>query len=98
MNPSLNIVVSTPALPDAAAKPLHPGDLAAVDARFEAFSITSDPFRNMQMADCELVQEFARQILPKLVTRELKRDISCMPNQQSSSRFLVRGKILRTLT
>jgi hypothetical protein len=98
MNPSLNIVVSTPALPDAAAKPLHPGDLAAVDARFEAFSITSDPFRNMEMADCELVQEFARQILPKLVTRELKRDINCVPNQQSSSRFLVRGKVLRTLT
>lgn len=97
MAPSLNIVVSTPALPDAAAKPLHPGDLAAVDARFESFTITSDPFRNMGIADCELVEEFARQILPKLVTRELKQDITCVPNQQSGSRFLVRGKILRTL-
>ena len=29
------IVFSSPALPDAAAKPLHPGDLTAVDARFE---------------------------------------------------------------
>jgi hypothetical protein len=97
MGPSLNIVVSTPALPNAAAKPLHPGDLAAVDARFETFTITSDPFRNMEM-DCELVEEFARQILPKLVTRELKKDITCVPYQQSRSRFLVRGKILRTLT
>lgn len=97
LGPSLNIVVSTPALPDAAAKPLHPGDLAAVDARFESFTITTDPFRNMGITDCELVEEFTRQILPKLVTRDLKRDITCVPFQQSGSRYLVRGRILRTL-
>ena len=97
LSPSLNIVVSTPALPDAAAKPLHPGDLAAVDARFETFTITNDPFRNMGVADCELVEEFARQILPKLVTRDLKQDITCVPFQQSGGRFLVRGRILRSL-
>jgi hypothetical protein len=96
-DPSLDIVVSTPALPEAAAKPLHPGDLQAVDARFETFTITSDPFRNMGIADCELVEEFTRQILPKLATRELKQDITCVPFQQSGSRFLVRGEILRTL-
>jgi hypothetical protein len=93
----LEIVVSTTALPDAAAKPLHPGDLAAVDARFETFTITTDPFRNMGMTDCELVEEFTRQILPKLATRDLKQDITCTPFQQSGSRFLVRGRILRTL-
>jgi hypothetical protein len=97
LGPSLNIVVSTPALPDAAAKPLHPGDLAAVDARFETFAITNDPFRNMGAADCELVEEFARQILPNLVTRDLKQDITCVPFQQSGGRFLVRGRILRSL-
>jgi hypothetical protein len=95
--PRLNIVVSIPALPDAKPKPLHPGDLMAVDARFEAFTITNDIFRNMGMADCELVQEFARQILPKFVTRDLKQDISCVPFQQSGGRFLVRGEILRAL-
>jgi len=97
LGPSLTMVFSSPALPDAAAKPQHPGDLAAVDARFEAFTITSDAFRNMGIADCELVEEFARQILPKLVTRDLKQDITCVPFQQSGGRFLVRGKILRTL-
>jgi hypothetical protein len=95
--PRLNIVVSMPALPDAAAKPLHPGDLTAVDARFEAFTIANDIFRNIGMPDCELVQEFARQILPKFVTRDLKQDISCVPFQQSGGRFLVRGEILRAL-
>ena len=97
LGPSLDLVFSTPALPDAAAKPVHPGDLAAVDARFEAFTIASDAFQNMGVADCELVEEFAHQILPKLTTRDLQEDITCVPFQQSGSRFLVRGRILRTL-
>jgi len=97
MAPSLNIVFSAPALPDASAKPLHQGDLAATDARFETFTITSDAFRNMGIGDCELVEEFTHQILPKLATRDLKRDITCVPYQQSGSRFLVKGKVLRPL-
>jgi hypothetical protein len=97
LGPSLNMVFSTPVLPEAAAKPLRAGDLAAVNARFEPFTITSDAFRNMGVADCELVEEFAHQVLPKLVTRNLKQDITCVPYQQSGGRFLVRGEILRSL-
>jgi hypothetical protein len=97
LGPSLHIVFSAPALPDAAAKPLNQGDLAATDARFETFTITSDAFRNMGIGDCELVEEFTRQILPKLVTRDLQQDITCVPYQQSGSRFLVQGKILKAL-
>ena len=95
--PTLNIVVSTPVLPKAKGKPPHPGDLGVVEARFEPFTITSDAFRNMGIADCELVEEFAHQILTKLVTRDLKQDITCVPFQQSGSRYLVRGEVLRTL-
>ena len=97
LGPSLGLVFSTPALPDATAKPLHPGDMSVVNARFEAFTITSDAFRNMGIADCELVEAFARQILPKFVTRDLKQDIDCVPFQQSGGRYVVRGEILRTL-
>ncbi len=97
LGPSLNLVFSTPAVPETAAKPLHAGDLTALNARFEAFTITSDAFRNMGVADCELVEEFAHQILPKLVTRNLKQDITCVPFQQSGGRFLLRGEILRSL-
>jgi hypothetical protein len=95
--PSLNITFSAAALPDPSVKPLHEGDLAATDARFESFTIASDAFRNLGFGDCELVQEFSRQILPKLVTRSLKRDITCVPFQASGSRFLVRGEILKPL-
>jgi hypothetical protein len=96
LGPSLHMVFSTPAL-QAAAKPLRAGNLAAVNARFEPFTITSDAFRNMGAADCELVEEFAHQVLPKLATRNLKQDITCVPDQQSGGRFLVRGEILRSL-
>jgi hypothetical protein len=97
LGPSLSIVFSAPSLPDARIKPSRPGDLAAVDARFEPFTLAADVFRNMGAADCELVEDFARQILPKLVTRDLKQDINCVPFQQSGGRFLVRGEVLRSL-
>jgi hypothetical protein len=95
VGPRLSIVFSSPALPDAAAQPLHTGDLSAVDARYESFTLTSDAFRNYGVGDCELVEEFARQILPKLATKDVKQDITCVPYQASGSRFFVRGEILR---
>ena len=96
-SPSLAIVFTSPALPDPAAQPAHAGDLAALDARFEPFLITSDAFRTLSIADCELVEEFARQILPKLAARDVKSDVTCVPYQESGSRFMVRGQILRAL-
>ncbi len=95
LGPRLSLIFSSPALPDASAKPLHPGDLAAVDARYEPFTLTSDAFRNYGVGDCELVEEFAREILPHLSARNVKQDITCIPYQASGSRFLVRGEILR---
>jgi hypothetical protein len=97
LGPSLSIVFSAPALPDARVKPSRPGDLAAVDAHFESFVLAADVFRNMGPADCELVEDFARQILPRLVTRDLKQDVACVPFQQSGGRFLVRGEVLKNL-
>jgi hypothetical protein len=94
--PSLNIVFAAPALLDAKGKPPRAGDSGSVVARFETFTITNDAFRNMGIADCELVEEFAHQILPRLVTRHLRQDITCVPFQ-SGGRFLVRGEILRTV-
>jgi hypothetical protein len=93
----LKIEFSSPALPETGARPLREGDLSAVDARFQAFRIASDAFRNMGIGDCELVQQFARQLLPKLAVREVRQDIVCVPYQPSASRFLVRGEILKPL-
>jgi hypothetical protein len=94
LGPRLSIVFSSPVLPDSAAQ-LHAGDLSAVEARYESFTLTSDAFRNYGVGDCELVEEFARQILPKFATKDVKQDITCVPYQESGSRFFVRGEILR---
>lgn len=95
LGPRLSLTFSSPAMPDASAKPLHPGDLAAVDAHYEPFTLTSDAFRNYGVGDCELVEEFAREILPRLSAKNVKQDTTCVPYQASGSRFLVRGEILR---
>jgi len=95
LGPNLSIDFSSPALPNASSKPLNPGDLAPVLARYEAFILTTDPFRNLSIGDCELIEEFARQILPKLAARDVKQDITCVPYQFSGSRFLVRGEVLK---
>jgi hypothetical protein len=94
MSPTVHLVFSSPALPDAAAKPAHPGDLAPLDAQFQAFSIVADAFRNMQPGDCELVEEFVRQVLPKLTTRNLETNVTCIPYQLSGSHYSVRGEVL----
>jgi hypothetical protein len=95
---SLQLAFSSPALPGAATKPLHRGDLSALDARFETFTLTNDvAFRNFGIADCELVEEFTRQVLPKLETRDIRQDITCVPYQASGSRYFVRGEVLRNL-
>ena len=93
--PYLGLVFSSPSMADAAAKPRAPGDLSSVDARYVPFTLTSDLFRNLGLGDCELIEEFTRQILPKLATRDVKQDIACVPNQMSGSRFFVRGEILK---
>jgi hypothetical protein len=97
IGPRLSLIFSSPALPDASAKPLHSGDLAAVDAHYEPFTLTSDAFRNYGVGDCELVEEFAREILPHLSARNVKQDITCVPYQASGSRFFVHGEILRAV-
>ena len=94
-SPTVHLVFSSPALPDASAKPAHAGDLTPVNAQFAAFTIVADAFRNMQPGDCELVEEFVRQVLPKLATRNVQSDVTCIPHQLSGSHYSVRGEVLK---
>ena len=55
-------------------------------------------FRNLNIGDCELVEEFVRQVIPKLAVRNLQRDITCVPYQQSSGSYRVSGEVLKPLT
>ena len=96
-SPTVYLVFSSPSPPDASAKPAHSGDLTPLDAQFDVFSIAADAFRNMQPGDCELVEEFVRQILPKLATRNVHTDVTCIPHELSGSHYSVRGEVLKPL-
>jgi hypothetical protein len=93
VGPSVNIVFSSPV----PAPPSPGGDVGTLDARFEPFSLANDAMHNMQSADCELVQQFVQQILPKLATRNVKTDISCSPHETSGGSFMIRGEVLRAV-
>lgn len=66
-------------------------------ARFEPFALMSDAFGNLGVGDCELVQGFADQILPRLSVRRVIREISCSPLRPSGNRYRVRGEVLKML-
>jgi hypothetical protein len=93
--PRLDLIFASPALPDNPGKANHSGELAPVPAHFEEFTLTGDTFRNLGIGDCELVGEFARQVLPKLAARDVTQDITCVPNQISGNRFRVHGEVLK---
>ncbi|NNM62922.1 MAG: hypothetical protein HKM03_12190 [Steroidobacteraceae bacterium] len=97
LNPRLSVVFAAPALPGVTGTPSQAGKLAPVQARFEPFTIAPDAFRDMSVGDCELVEEFAQQILPLFTIRGVKKDITCVPYQLSGSSYFLRGEILRAL-
>ena len=96
ISPGLSIEFSSPM--QRAATDMPPAtEEKPFDARFEPFSFKQDAFRNLNVGDCELVEEFVRQILPKLSSRNLKQDITCVPYQQSGSSYRVSGEILKAV-
>jgi hypothetical protein len=95
--PSLDVAFFSLAPVDAAAKPAAAGDLAPTQASYRPFTIGNDAFRNMNQGDCELVQEFVRQILPRLATRALKTNISCAAYRSSDDRYRVHGEVLEAV-
>jgi hypothetical protein len=41
--------------------------------------------RDLQIGDCELVEQFRQQVLPMFTTRNVVSNITCIPNQESGS-------------
>jgi hypothetical protein len=91
--PHLKIEFFAPALMALGRVASRPG----TPARFESFTIIGDAFRNMGVGDCELVQEFVRQILPHFTVRNVTQQISCSADHPGFNRFIVQGQVLRPL-
>jgi hypothetical protein len=95
LNPGLSIEFHSPAPRGEADKPAADDAGKPFEARYEPFNFRQDAFRNLNIGDCELVEEFMRQVIPKLVVRELKQDVTCVPYQQAGGRYRVSGEVLR---
>ncbi len=95
INPGLSIEFSSPVQHAGADKSPPTADEKPFDARYERFNFRQDAFRNLNVGDCELIEEFARQILPKLTVRDIQQDITCVPYQQSGGSYRVSGEVLK---
>lgn len=90
INPGLTIEFSAPT-------PQADGD-KSFEARYVPFNFRQDAFRNLNIGDCELVEEFVRQVVPKLAVRNLQQDITCVPYQQSGGSYRVSGEVLKPVS
>ena len=70
---------------------LAPLDAAAdangkpVNGTWRAVIFAAHTPRNLQIGDCELVEQFRQQVLPMFTTRNVVSNITCIPNQESGS-------------
>jgi hypothetical protein len=54
------------------------------------------PF-DLQLGDCELVEQFRDRMLPMFTTRNVQSQISCVPHQESGSNFSLRFDVFAPL-
>ncbi len=101
LSPGLSIEFHSPAPRGEVTAPPGGGDAKpaadAFEARYEPFVFRRDAFRNLNVGDCELVEEFLHQIIPKLSVRELKSDVTCVPYSQAGAQYRVSGEVLRAV-
>ncbi len=75
---------------DLAFSTLAPLDAAAangksVNGTWRRVIFSAHSPRDLQIGDCELVEQFRDQVLPMFTTRNVASNITCIPNQESGS-------------
>jgi hypothetical protein len=56
-----------------------------VQGTWRAVTLSAHTPRDLQIGDCELVEQFRQQVLPMFTTRNLVSNTTCIPNQESGS-------------
>jgi len=62
-----------------------PADGKPVDGIWRPVSIAQRSPRELQIGDCELVEQFRNNVLPMFTTRSLQNHTTCIPHQDSGS-------------
>ena len=91
--PRVRMVFFAPGLPEAT--DAEPGEIVA--ARWRPVSLTRSQPRNLELGDCELVEQFRDRVLPAFATRNLDSDIHCIPHQLSGSSFRLAFDVLEAI-
>mgnify|MGYP005846544259 CR=1 FL=1 len=88
--PRVRLVFHTAAIPAPGAKDVG----APVLARWKAVSLARKQPRDLELGDCELVEQFRDRVLPAFTTRNLASDIRCIPHQLSGTDFRLSYEVL----
>jgi hypothetical protein len=91
--PRVRMVFHTAALPKPGEKDLG----EPVLARWKAVTLTRRQPRDLELGDCELVEQFRDRVLPAFATRKLSSDIRCIPHQLSGTSFALGYEVLEGL-
>jgi hypothetical protein len=88
--PRVRMVFHTPGLPDQGATDVG----EPVLARWKAVTLSRNQPRDLELGDCELVEQFRDRVLPAFTTRNVVSDIRCIPHQLSGTNFSLAYEVL----
>jgi hypothetical protein len=63
------------------------GDAKPVDGNWKEVRLSALSPRQLQLGDCELVEQFRNNVLPLLSTRNVENNMTCIPHQLSGSQI-----------
>ena len=66
-------------------EPTAPADPKPVKGSWRPVAFSTNSPRELQIGDCELVEQFVNQVLPQFKTQNVMNSTSCVPHQQSGS-------------
>jgi hypothetical protein len=69
----------------------------AVNGTWRAVTLAAHAPRDLQIGDCELVEQFRQQVLPMFTTRNVVSNTTCIPNQESGSLIDLKFESFTTL-
>jgi len=87
-SPGAEAAVSTGAA--AAARPASAAGAPTVAGVWRHVEISEHHPFDLQLGDCELIEQFRDSVLPMFATRNVQSQITCVPHQESGSNFSLR--------
>ncbi len=68
-----------------------------VPAEWQEVRIVGNLSRYLDAGDCDLLEQFQRQVLPHLQVRQLKRKLNCIPSRRQYNNMRLRATALKVL-